>query len=71
MRKAEQGILVGREVCVLLNISMSTLWKMVRDRKIPHQKFGGAVRFDRAQLDTWMRKLTISQCGPVRPPRTT
>jgi len=71
VRKGEQGTLVGREVCVLLNIHPSTLSRMVRDRKIPHMKFGGAIRFDSAQLDAWMRKLTINQCGQVPPPPTT
>ena len=71
MRKGEQGILVGREVCVLLKIHATTLSRLVVAGTIPHMKFGKAVRFDRAQLDLWMRKLTISQSGPVPPPPTT
>ena len=39
-------------------LSVHTLRKMCSQRRIPHVKLGGAVRFDPGELDKWIKQNT-------------
>ena len=40
-------------------ISVTTLYKWVNQRKIPHIKMGRLLKFDPLKLDEWIRQQTI------------
>jgi excisionase family DNA binding protein len=44
----------AREAAAALQISASSLWKLVRDGDIPVVRIGRNVRFDPADLRTWI-----------------
>ena len=47
------------DVCAYLKVKPATVYKMVRERRIPHIKNGGLLRFKRSALETWEK--TFSQ----------
>ena len=49
-QKKEKEFLNAREVCLLLNISVSTLSKWKRENKIPFSKIGKRVFFSRKDV---------------------
>ena len=49
-QKKEKEFLNARDVCVLLNISVSTLSKWKRENKIPFSKIGKRVFFSRKDV---------------------
>jgi excisionase family DNA binding protein len=40
-------------------MSVTTLYKWVSQRKIPHIKMGRLVKFDPAKLDEWIKQRTV------------
>ena len=49
-------ILTIEELAVYLKIPKSTLYKLVREGKIPAQKIGRHWRFRKAAIDNWLEK---------------
>jgi excisionase family DNA binding protein len=45
-----------REVCGLLSVKPSTIYKWVHEKKIPHYKIGKLVRFDPEEVWDWVKK---------------
>ena len=41
------------------SLAVNTLYKMVNQRRIPYVKVGRLVKFDLAQLDTWIKEQTV------------
>ena len=48
------SVLTIEELSAYLKIPKSTLYKLVRDRKIPSQKVGRHWRFRKAAIDQWL-----------------
>jgi excisionase family DNA binding protein len=58
-----EKLLNVREIAAYLGVTPGTIYKMTSvnaDPAIPHIKLGGAVRFDRADIDTWLRKRKLN-----------
>ena len=55
MRGIPKEVLNIDELSAYLNISKSTLYKLVRERKIPSQKVGRHWRFHKGAIDTWLK----------------
>jgi excisionase family DNA binding protein len=53
----ERRLLDINEAADYLNLSTSTLYSWVSQRRIPHLKLGGRVRFDRKTLDRWIKRF--------------
>lgn len=51
-----ENILTIREVADLLKINEKTVYKLAAALKIPGVKVGGSWRFDRANIEAWMRR---------------
>jgi len=51
-------ILTLDELSAYLRISKSTLYKLVREGKIPSQKIGRHWRFRKETIDKWMDKIS-------------
>jgi excisionase family DNA binding protein len=51
-----QTLLTAKQTAELLAISPRTLWELTNCRKIPHLRFGKAVRYDPRDLHAWLDK---------------
>ena len=54
MAKITKDILTIEELSEYLRISKSTLYKLVREGKIPSQKVGRHWRFHKDNIDRWL-----------------
>ena len=54
MAKPYGDVLTIMELSEYLKISRSTLYKLVRERKIPCQKIGRHWRFRKESIDRWL-----------------
>ena len=54
MDSEPSSVLTIEELSAYLKIPKSTLYKRVRDRKIPSQKVGRHWRFRKAAIDQWL-----------------
>jgi excisionase family DNA binding protein len=50
------NVLTIEELAIYLKISKSTLYKLVREGKIPSQKVGRHWRFHKKSIDRWLAK---------------
>lgn len=51
-----EGIFTIEELSAYLKISKSTLYKLVREGKVPCQKIGRHWRFRKAAIDRWLEE---------------
>jgi excisionase family DNA binding protein len=60
------GVLTIEELAAYLKISKSTLYKLVRERKIPSQKVGRHWRFRKGAIDHWLEDRRAHEPGSGR-----
>jgi len=53
-----------KEAAAYTSLSVHTLYTMVSQRRIPFVKVGGALRFDLALLDQWIKQHTVMPMPP-------
>ena len=53
-----------REVATYTGLSTHTLYNMVSQRRIPYVKLGGALRFDKAKVDDWIKNHSVMPMSP-------
>lgn len=51
------------EVAELLNVSISTIERLVNEEKLPFYKLGGEIRFNRQEIEDWMMKTHLLSGG--------
>lgn len=56
-------VLTIEELSAYLKIPKSTLYKLVREGKIPSQKIGRHWRFRKAAIDLWLEETRPSERG--------
>jgi excisionase family DNA binding protein len=61
MAKPEADILTIEELSKYLRVSKSTLYKLVREGKIPSQKVGRHWRFHKENIDRWFGQEAESE----------
>jgi excisionase family DNA binding protein len=61
--ESDHEILTVREICDLLQVHQSTIYKMVRQGKIPCFRIGSDWRFRRDRIVRWMAERTMA---PIR-----
>ena len=54
MDNIQTDVLTIEELAIYLKISKSTLYKLVREGKIPSQKVGRRWRFRKTAIDRWL-----------------
>ncbi|MCB1499023.1 MAG: helix-turn-helix domain-containing protein [Bauldia sp.] len=59
-------ILTIREVASFLKINEKTAYKLVSAGKIPGFKVGGSWRFERREIDSWIKRKVEEQKGGSR-----
>ncbi len=55
-----------KETAEYTGLSVHTLYTMVSQRRIPFVKVGGALRFDLALLDEWIKQHTVMPMPPKK-----
>ena len=48
-----------QEVAQRLNLAVTTVYKMVNQRRIPFVKIGGALKFNPTQVERWIQDQTV------------
>jgi excisionase family DNA binding protein len=56
-------VLTIQELAVYLKIPKSTLYKLVREGKIPSQKIGRHWRFRKGAIDHWLEETRAPACA--------
>lgn len=56
MNDTLDNVLTIEELAIYLKISKSTLYKLVREGKIPSQKVGRHWRFRKKSIDRWLEE---------------
>lgn len=56
MENKPDNVLTIEELALYLKIPKSTLYKLVREGKIPSQKVGRHLRFHRESIDEWLKR---------------
>jgi excisionase family DNA binding protein len=57
MYELQNDVMTIGELAIYLRISKSTLYKLVREGKIPSQKVGRHWRFRKVAIDKWLEML--------------
>ena len=57
--KSEKRLMTVQEVGELTGLSVSTLYKMANQRRIPYVKVGSRLRFERQLIDNWLQAHTV------------
>ena len=52
----QKEILNSEEAAEFLGISINTLYEWVSQKRIPHMKVGGLLKFKREHLEKWLEK---------------
>lgn len=52
-------MLSRREVASKLGVSLSTIDRWIKERKIPYLNLNGIVRFDSQVVDSWLEKRKV------------
>jgi excisionase family DNA binding protein len=48
--------MIINEVSGYLQLKVSTVYKLVEEKKIPHYRIGGQIRFKKSDIDQWMER---------------
>jgi excisionase family DNA binding protein len=56
MKNTPDTVLTIDDLSVYLKIPKSTLYKLVREGKVPSQKVGRHLRFHREAIDDWLKR---------------
>lgn len=64
MEEKISDVLTIEELAVYLKIPKSTLYKLVREGRIPSQKIGRHWRFRKAAIDHWLEEIRTNEPGP-------
>jgi len=56
MKKSTGDVLTIGELAIYLKIPKSTLYKLVREGKIPSQKIGRHWRFQKRSIERWLER---------------
>ena len=61
MENKTDNVLTIEELSVYLKIPKSTLYKLVREGKIPSQKIGRHWRFRKEAIDRWLEETWVNK----------
>ena len=63
----EKRLFTVDEAAYYLGLTKTTLYTWTCQKKIPYVKIGRALRFDRAELDTWVESKKIAVPAATQP----
>ncbi len=56
MQKSGAQVLTGEEAASYLRLHVKTIYRLVKEGKVPGRKVGGNWRFHRDELERWLRE---------------
>jgi excisionase family DNA binding protein len=59
-QKLPKRLMTIQEVTELTGLSVSTLYKMVSQHRVPFVKLGGALRFHPVELEEWIKLHSVT-----------
>ena len=60
-------VMTVAEVCDYLGIPRATIYRLIQDRKIPWFRLSRHYRFNREEIDPWLRAQEARPSAPARP----
>ena len=60
---AVDRLLTVQEICNLLRVRKTYVYSLTHQRKIPHIKIQGQLRFRQSAIDEWLRSQEVSDVG--------
>lgn len=67
MTRRESPWLTSQEAVAYLKIgSLSALYRLVREHRLPYARLGGLYRFDYRDLDRFLHESTTAVASPLR-----
>ena len=64
MEEKAVHVLTIEELSTYLRIPKSTLYKLVREGKVPCQKIGRHWRFQKGAIDHWLGEMRVNESPP-------
>jgi len=61
-----EGLLTVQEIANLLSVPKSYVYYLTHQKRIPHLKIQGILRFDRAAIDSWLRSQEVTECRSTK-----
>ncbi|MBU0732127.1 helix-turn-helix domain-containing protein [Patescibacteria group bacterium] len=52
----DESLLTVSQVAKLLNLSKTTIYRLVETRQIPHYRISGSLRFSRKEIEEYLRQ---------------
>ncbi len=54
-----QELLNLKQISQVFNVSTATIYKWMREEKLPHVRIGGTYRFDLVQIRLWIKEKSV------------
>lgn len=64
-RKGDDKYLTMKELMGYLKVSQNWIYRAVGNRSIPHYKIGRELRFERKEIDAWLKDLSSPAVNPL------
>jgi len=59
MNASPEKLLTAKDVMARLNVSRTTLWRLVKNREVDAIRIGKQLRFERRDIEAYIRKRTV------------
>ena len=59
-------VMTMTELCAFLRINRATLYQMIYGRKIPYFRIGSDYRFNRKEIEAWLKAQEATPFSPSR-----
>ena len=61
-----EGLLTVQEIANLLSVPKSYVYNLTHEKKIPHLKIQGILRFEKSAIDLWLRSQEVTECRSTK-----
>jgi excisionase family DNA binding protein len=53
------------DLAAMLQVTTAHVYRLARQRRVPHLKVGGSLRFDPAAIAFWLKRQEVASVGQV------
>ena len=61
-----EGLLTVQEIANLLSVPKSYVYYLTHQKRIPHLKIQGILRFEKSAIDLWLRAQEVTECRSTK-----
>lgn len=61
-----EGLLTVQEIANLLSVPKSYVYYLTHQKRIPHLKIQGILRFEKSAIDLWLRSQEVTECRSTK-----